>query len=161
MRSRLLSRLLAGLVVSGLVVTGLVTASCSSLAKATPSNEADLAALASYNKRYLQSINDGDIKTLSSLTSEEHIMLPPGRQVVGKAANDAANGKAFELNNFEEHWYPLETVVSGDIAYERGTYTVDAAPKAGGDKRHVAGSFLRIYRRQPDGGWKMIRDMFN
>ncbi len=44
----------------------------------TPSVAQDLAELASYNKRYLQSINDGDIATLSSLTAEEHISDPAG-----------------------------------------------------------------------------------
>ncbi len=34
-------------------------------------------------------------------------------------------------------------------------------PKSGSAKRHVTGNYLRIYRRQPGGGWKMIRDMFN
>jgi ketosteroid isomerase-like protein len=38
---------------------------------------------------------------------------------------------------------------------------VAAAPKAGGTARTTSGSFLRIYRRQPDGSWRMTRDMFN
>ncbi len=80
---------------------------------------------------------------------------------MGKAANDAANGRNFEHTRFEEHWYPLETVVGGDWAYERGTFTVDATPKAGGETRKMRGNYLRIYRRQADGHWKMIRDMFN
>src|SRR5262245_14039404 len=64
-----------------------------------PSHAADLAALAEYNKKYLQSINDGDIATLSRLTSDEHMMIPANTPpVVGKAANDAGNGRAFELN---------------------------------------------------------------
>jgi ketosteroid isomerase-like protein len=89
-------------------------------------------------------------------------MIPPGRAPIeGKAANDEANGNAFKNNKFVEHWYPVDTGVSGDLAYERGTYTTDVYPKAGGETRHVAGSFLRIYRRQPDGKWKMIYDTFN
>jgi ketosteroid isomerase-like protein len=122
----------------------------------------DLAELASYNKRYLQSINDGDIATLSSLTAEEHIMIPPGRTpIVGKAANDAGNGRAFEQNKFDEKWFPLETVVAGDWAYERGTFSTEVMPKSGAAGRKVTGNYLRIYRRQSDGHWKMIRDMFN
>jgi ketosteroid isomerase-like protein len=61
----------------------------------------------------------------------------------------------------EEHWTPLETVISGDLAYQRGTFTVAATPKAGGNARHTQGTFLRIYRRQADGSWRMTRDMFN
>ena len=38
---------------------------------------------------------------------------------------------------------------------------VESTPKAGGEKRRSTGNFLRIYRRQPDGSWRMTRDMFN
>ncbi len=55
----------------------------------------------------------------------------------------------------------METVISGDLAYQRGTFTVDATPKAGGNTSHSTGTFLRIYRKQPNGEWRMVRDMFN
>jgi ketosteroid isomerase-like protein len=61
----------------------------------------------------------------------------------------------------EETWTPIETVISGDLAYQRGTFTVNATPKAGGNASHSTGTFLRIYRKQPNGEWRMVRDMFN
>ena len=89
-------------------------------------------------------------------------MLAPNRPpIVGKAANDALNGGAFEQFDFNETWTPVETVVSGDWAYQRGTFTTAATPKAGGAGREISGNFLRIYQRQPNGEWRMIRDMFN
>jgi len=127
-----------------------------------PSLEEDLAAIEAFNGRYLRSINDEDLATLSSLTTEGHIMLAPNRPpIVGKAANDEVNGRAFEQFDFDETWTPVETVVSGDWAHQRGTFTTIATPKAGGERREISGSFLRIYQRQPDGEWRMIRDMFN
>lgn len=126
------------------------------------STAADEAAIADFNRRYLGAINDGDAATLSSLTTEGHIMLAPGRPpLVGKAENDAANGRVAQMFKIDEHWTPLETVISGDLAYQRGTFTVAATPKAGGETRNLSGSFLRIYRRQSDGSWRMVRDMFN
>ena len=127
-----------------------------------PTVEADLAAIAEFNKRYLQAINDEDIATLSSLTTDDHIMIASGRPpLVGKAANDAANARVFKQFDIVETWTPVETVVAGDWAYQRGTFTVAATPRAGGDTTRTSGNFLRIYRRQPDGAWRMIRDMFN
>jgi ketosteroid isomerase-like protein len=146
-------------------VIALTVAGCASQVEhqaAHPSRAADLAALAEYNKKYLQSINDGDIATLSRLTSDEHMMIPANTPpVVGKAANDAGNGRAFELNKFDERWNPIDTEIAGDWAWTRGTYTTDVFPKNGDTPRHVKGTFLRIYKRQPEGGWKMIRDMFS
>ena len=137
-------------------------AACGTTESPRPSLEEDLAAIAAFNGRYLQAINDEDIAALSALTTEGHIMLAPNRApIVGKVANDEANGRAFEQFDFDETWTPVETVVSGDWAYQRGTFTVIATPKAGGDRRETGGSFLRIYQRQPDGEWRMIRDMFN
>jgi len=126
------------------------------------SRAADLAAISAFNERYVQSINDGDISTLSSLTTEGHIMLPPNRApLVGKAANDEANGRVFERFDIDESWTPEETVVAGDWAYQRGTFTVAATAKTGGASSNTTGNFLRIYARQADGSWRMIRDMFN
>jgi ketosteroid isomerase-like protein len=126
------------------------------------SDAADLAAIAAFNVEYLKAINAGDIKALSSLTDDDHIMLAPGRPpLVGKAANDTANGRAYEQFNIVENWVPLETVIDGNLAYQRGTFTVAATPKAGGAARATSGNFLRIYRRQSDGSWRMTRDMFN
>lgn len=123
---------------------------------------ADLAAITAFNVRYLAAINSGDLATLSRLTDEDHIMLMPGRApLAGKAANDAANGRYIEQYNTVERWNPIETVIEGSLAYQRGTFTSTATPKGGGAARTVSGSFLRIYRRQPDGSWRMTRDMFN
>ena len=135
---------------------------CAATQTGLDSTAVDLVAIAKFNQRYLQAINDGDIAALSGLTTEEHIMLMPNRPpLIGKEANDTANGRAFELFDFDETWTPVETEVSGSWAWQRGTYKVIAAPKAGGVSRTSTGNFLRIYWRQPDGSWRMIRDMFN
>lgn len=127
-----------------------------------PSFEDDLASITGFNERYLQAINEEDIAALSSLTTAGHVMLAPNREpVVGKAANDATNGAAFERYDFSETWVPVETVIDGDLAFQRGTFTVTATPKGEGDRLAVSGSFLRIYQRQPNGEWRMTRDMFN
>ena len=135
---------------------------CQRAAPPKPSFAEDLAAITAFNAKYLGSINAEDIKTLSALTDDDHVILIPNRMpIVGKPANDAANGSAFERFDFDESWTPEETVIDGDLGYQRGTFTTSSTPKAGGDKRVVSGAFLRIYRRQPDGQWRMTRDMFN
>jgi ketosteroid isomerase-like protein len=127
-----------------------------------PSFADDLAAITGFNERYLQAINQEDIAALSSLTTEGHVMLPPNSEpVVGKAANDAMNGGAFQRYDFSETWTPVETVIDGDLGFQRGTFTVFATPKGDGDRIEVRGSFLRIYQRQANGEWRMTRDMFN
>ena len=48
----------------------------------------------------------------------------------------------------------IQLDVSGDLAYCMGTYTF-GLPAAHG------GKFLEVYRRQADGSWKMVVDMFS
>jgi ketosteroid isomerase-like protein len=120
------------------------------------------AAIADFNRQYLAAINSGDIDALAALTTEDHMMISSGEPpMTGKQALVDAMTSAFERFDFDESWTPLETVASGDVAYQRGTFVVNATPKAGGEGVHMTGNFLRIYRRQPDGRWFMTRDNFN
>ncbi len=144
----------------GSLCGALLAAGCSG--DAPPTFADDLAAITAFNERYLKSINEEDIAALSALTTDGHVMLPPNSEpVVGKAANDAMNGGAFERYDFRETWSPVETVIDGDLAFQRGTFTTIASPKGDGQRLEVKGSFMRIYQRQANGEWRMTRDMFN
>ena len=142
-------------------VAALLAGGCST--ETQPSFADDLAAITGFNERYLGAINNEDIAVLSALTTEGHVMLVPNSEpVVGKAANDAMNGGAFERYEFSETWQPVETVIDGDLAFQRGTFTTIANPRtADGDRLEVRGAFMRIYQRQANGEWRMTRDMFN
>jgi uncharacterized protein (TIGR02246 family) len=125
-------------------------------------NEAALAAIAEFNRQYLSAINEGDIEALANLTTDDHMMISSGgAPLAGKEALVDTMTGAFERFEFDETWTPEETVVSGDLAYQRGTFVVVATPKAGEDSSRVTGNFMRIYRRQPDGSWLMTRDTHN
>jgi ketosteroid isomerase-like protein len=127
----------------------------------TASTAADEAAIAEFNRKYLTAINDGDIDSLASLTTDGHMMIMSGGPpLTGKQALVDAMTRAFRTTDFDESWAPEETVVSGDLAYQRGTFVVVAKPKAGGAETRTTGNFLRIYRKI-GGAWFMVRDSFN
>jgi uncharacterized protein (TIGR02246 family) len=52
----------------------------------------------------------------------------------------------------------VDVAASGDLAYARGrfkeTYTDAATDKPGSD----TGSFITVYKKQPDGSWKVVQD---
>jgi ketosteroid isomerase-like protein len=140
------------------VLAGLLGAAVANVAGA---QSADEAAIAEFNRRYLQAINDADIDTLASLTTEGHMMISSGgAPLTGKKALVDAMARLFQTTDIDESWAPEETVVSGDLAYQRGTFVVVAKPKAGGAETRMTGNFLRIYRKI-DGAWFMVRDSFN
>jgi ketosteroid isomerase-like protein len=122
----------------------------------------DLAAIEAFNKAYLKAINDGDADTLISLTVDDHIMMMPNQPIVaGKARLDAASRRMAEQFRIQETWQPVETVIDGRLAYQRGTFSTTITPKSGGPGRTTEGKFLRIYRRQDDGKWTMVIDSFS
>jgi len=151
----------AGLVGGAVLVLLLAGVPAGSARAQSASADAE-AAIAEFNREYLRAINQGDIEALAALTTADHMMISSGgTPLAGKEALVAAMTGAFERFDFEESWTPEETVVSGDLAYQRGTFVVIARPKQGGEESRTTGNFLRIYRRQADGAWLMVRDMFN
>jgi ketosteroid isomerase-like protein len=59
---------------------------------------------------------------------------------------------------------PLRDTATGravPASQTASTLAADGAAIAGGTPRDLRGNFLRIYRRQPDGSWRMTRDMFS
>jgi ketosteroid isomerase-like protein len=53
-----------------------------------------------------------------------------------------------------------DVLVGGDLAVETGTYEWTVQPKKGKamlDK----GNYVTVWRRQPDGSWKIVRDISN
>lgn len=54
-----------------------------------------------------------------------------------------------------------DVVVAGDWAIEHGNFDRTVAPVSGGPEQREQGRFVAIYRRQPDGSWKLARDIWN
>ncbi len=51
-----------------------------------------------------------------------------------------------------------DVVLDGDLAYEWGHSEFHFAGKPGGPKARV-GRYLAVWKRQPDGGWKLLRNI--
>ena len=144
-----------------LVVAAVILAGITACSPPTGDTNAE-AAIAEINRQYLAAINEGDIDALAALTTEDHMMISSGGEpLAGKQALVDAMTGAFERFDIDETWSPDETVVSGELAYQRGRFVVEATPRNGGETTRTTGNFMRIYRRDADGAWFMVRDMFN
>src|SRR5262245_56354639 len=58
----------------------------------------------------------------------------------------------------------LETAVTasgGDLAYGRGHYTLSMSPAGAAVPVKDVGKYVVVYRRQADGGWRAVADIFN
>src|SRR5258705_12929120 len=52
------------------------------------------------------------------------------------------------------------TASAGDLAYGRGRYTLDLSPPGGTPVQDV-GKYVVVYRRQANGAWRAVSDIFN
>ena len=54
-----------------------------------------------------------------------------------------------------------EVVSDGDLAFARGTCILGGDVKETGQPLTFPGKFLTVFMRQPDGSWKIFRDVYN
>jgi uncharacterized protein (TIGR02246 family) len=124
--------------------------------------EADVAAISDIWSLYASSANAGDIDRWISLWTEDGVQMPPNEPpIIGKDQILIANKAAFDQFTYEMEITNEETRVAGDLAFSRGIYTATLSPKNGNQPALVDGKFMTILERQPNGSWKIHRDIFN
>jgi ketosteroid isomerase-like protein len=50
--------------------------------------------------------------------------------------------------------------VSGDLAYDSGSYTETLLVRATGKTQHMAGDYVTVYRRGKDGTWRIVEQVW-
>ena len=123
---------------------------------------ADTAAINKLRDDFLAAFNANDAVKVADLFSEDAVMLPADRPAAeGRAAIQAYEQSIFSAFKAGITLGSQETQFEGNWAFDRGTYEMTLAPKAGGNEMKVSGKYLVLIKRQPDGSWKVFRDMDN
>jgi ketosteroid isomerase-like protein len=95
--------------------------------------------------------------------TDDTVMLPPNdRLTTGKDDVRKAVTGLLTMPGLSLHWQPtkVEVARSSDLAYSYGTYELtfnDAKGKPVTDK----GKYTEVWKKQPDGGWKCVLDMWS
>lgn len=128
-----------------------------------PTVAQDRAGIDSVRNRYVATWKGADAAQMTTLyTSDAAVLYPNQPAVIGSTAIQAYFKGFFE--EFVQDSFALtseEIEVAGPWAFDRGTYRWRATPRAGGPAIEDNGKYLVILRRQPDGSWKVARDMDN
>ena len=126
---------------------------------------ADTAAIKALGDQFTAAFNSGDAAAMAAAYADDAIMMDPnqaaieGKQAI-QAAYEARSKESAGKVAFTATFTPLETQVAGDWAYDRGNYTVTITPKSGKPMEESA-KYLFIVKRQPDGAWRVYRDISN
>jgi uncharacterized protein (TIGR02246 family) len=104
-----------------------------------------------------------DLERIVSYWAEDAVVYPPGAPaLVGKPAIREYVGKSLQIPGFSISWKTDQVVVSksGDLAYGAGTNRVTFAGPDG-KTTTVEGKAVTLWRREKDGSWKCVVDIWN
>ena len=92
--------------------------------------------------------------------ADSGVQMNPGHNYVGKEAVRALMAPDLADTTHLLSWTPttVDVSASGDLGYTMGRWQV--APRAGGTPL-LQGSYVTIWKKQPDGAWKVVLDAGN
>ena len=111
------------------------------------------------SKAFADALPTGDAEAILKNCTSDAIEMPPnvpavtGHDDLVKYIKDLPKITSFKMHNEEVEG-------SGDLAYARGTYVIEAT-MPDGSPLHDEGKYIDIWRRQADGSWLMSRDCYN
>lgn len=118
--------------------------------------------LRAMDEEFVRNVNSGNVEALvSAFYAADADLLPPNAPLMSghEAIRETWKGmvsaglklSVLETQRIEE---------SGGLAYGRGICALTLSP-AGSGTISDQGKYVVVYRRQPDGSWKAIADIFN
>ncbi len=123
----------------------------------------DEAAIRALDAQWARASSAGDANALASLYASDATVLPPMEPM---RQGEAAKKYWIDVtNSFSGPTELTPTAVggSGDLAYAVGTYRANLTPRKAGAKPLPTeeGKYLEVLRKQADGSWKIISDMWS
>lgn len=110
-----------------------------------------------------EAVSDKDLDAILAFYAEDAVLLPAAEPiVVGKPAIRVEWQHILSIPDFqnESALTKIDVSSNGDMAYSMGTYLAtmlgeDGTPAA------EAGKWLSVWKRQADGSWRVVADMYN
>jgi len=141
-------------------VLGVGAAGCQAPADHTL-GAADASALRAALDAYLDAANSGDAARWAALYTPDAVMMPPNSPAVeGRVAIESWLAM-LPVKITDAAGTVLEVDGTGDVAYVRGTYSMNLDIPGLPESVPQEGKLLQIYARQPAGSWLLARDIWN
>jgi ketosteroid isomerase-like protein len=99
--------------------------------------------------------------TVSYYTDDATVM-PPNEPAVTDRASAQKAWAVMLVPGTKISWSPtkVESAASGDVVYDQGTYT-GTVPGPDGKWVDDKGKYLSVWKKQADGSWKTVEDIWN
>jgi uncharacterized protein (TIGR02246 family) len=114
------------------------------------------------DRQWEQAFNRGDAAGVASLYTENGSLLPPNAEIAqGREAIQQSIQGFIDAGLKNIAFTTVDVGTSGDLAYEIGRYSLDIQPPGSEQTVTDRGKYVIVARRQSDGSWKLVTDIFN
>jgi uncharacterized protein (TIGR02246 family) len=140
----------------------LLTSGCTQAPPPADSHDADIQALKDNETQWNKDFAAKDAAKLLTHYTDDAVLMSPGsdpavgkqavRAVLTQMVGDSALSLKFEAAR-------VEVAKSGDMAYTQGAYTLTLTDPVTKKPINDKGSYVTLYKKQPDGSWKAVSDI--
>jgi len=117
--------------------------------------------LVKLDEDWLAAAQQKDVSRVTSYYAEDATVYPPNESAaVGPAAAAKAWASFFAVPNFALSWKTTHAGVSGSLGFTAGTFE-DSYTGSDGNMVHETGHYVCVWKKQKDGSWKAIHDIWN
>lgn len=126
------------------------------------SGSAVRAAIDTENAQFVAAMKGGDAARAALIYTDDAIVLAPGGPAMkGREAIVAGLGGWLSQVAIKDFALTTEDVtVSGDYAFETGSYTMTTQAKNATESQTDSGKFVTVWKKQGS-TWKLVRDIWN
>jgi ketosteroid isomerase-like protein len=122
----------------------------------------DTAAIVQLRDAWINAVAARNPDALRDLLTDDYEVWAHGAPpVVGPDGAMGAMRAALDRFRIEQRFDPVETVIAGEWAFERGVESMTITPVSGGATQTMMQRALLIMRRGADGRWRYARGMTN
>jgi ketosteroid isomerase-like protein len=120
-------------------------------------------AIEANNARYDSAAIRGDTATLAGLYADDAVLMfsnipaVRGRDAIAKAYGGMASSEKVSALKLTTQ----DVIAAGDYAIETGAFDMTSQAAKGGKPVHDVGKYLVLWKKQPDGSYKILRDIAN
>lgn len=123
---------------------------------------ADPSALMEADRAFAAAVAAGGSEAWASWFAEDGAMIQPGVGEIRGRGEILSHMASLDEPGVSLTWEPLRASIaaSGDLGWTTGSYR-SVSTAAGGEVRTGQGRYVTIWRRQPDGSWRVAMDLGN
>ena len=145
-----------------LILSAIVAASCGPSATSDKS-AADAAAIQALDEQWSAAAAKNDVDGTVAFYADDAVLLPGNAPIARDRKSIRESWAGLLGPNTAVAWKvtKVEVAKSGDLGYLYGTYSLAIRDPKGGPAVSDTGKLVEIWKKQADGKWKCIVDIYN